>query len=113
MPSTIFLIPLDNCAAWHRGPFERHNTIQLPLADDHAAAMLPEMARQVLNSHRQLKVFSNARMPDVEAGMMKGVGRRICFAAPLPLPHEARQSLESIFVKPIALPVSRAADLPR
>ena len=49
--STILLVPLHDCSAWHGRTFQRHNAIQTPLADNHAAGMLTKMARQILDAH--------------------------------------------------------------
>jgi hypothetical protein len=43
----VFLVPLHHHAAGHAGRFERDHGIELPLADDHAAGMLAQVARQI------------------------------------------------------------------
>ena len=45
----IVLVPLRDDAAGHRGVFQRHNRTERALADDHAAGMLAEMARQPIH----------------------------------------------------------------
>ena len=85
----VLFVPLNDCATGHRGAFQRHNVIQLSLADHHASAVLSEVARQVSNPHRELDVFGDTRMANVEACMMKGVRHRIGLAAPFPLPDKA------------------------
>ena len=45
----IFFVPLDDDAAGHGGGFERHDGIELALADHHAAGMLAEVTRQILD----------------------------------------------------------------
>jgi hypothetical protein len=51
---TILFIPLDERATWHGRPFQRHDLIELPLADQHAPAMLPKMTRKSLDAHGYL-----------------------------------------------------------
>ena len=43
----VFFIPLHHHAAGHRGRLERNDRVQLALADDHAAGVLAQMARQI------------------------------------------------------------------
>jgi IS5 family transposase len=50
----VVFVPLDDNSTRHRRRLKGHNRIQLPLADDHAARMLTEMARQVLHSLAQV-----------------------------------------------------------
>ena len=45
----VFFVPLHDDAAGHGGGFQRNDGIELSLADDHAAGVLAEMARQVLH----------------------------------------------------------------
>ena len=56
----IFFVPLDDDAIGHGGRLERNDGIELSLADDHAAGMLPEMARQILHG--------DSRVPGICAG---------------------------------------------
>ncbi len=64
----ILLVPLHHDAAGHRRGFQRHHRIQLSLADDHAAGVLSQVARQVLDGEAKLEEFLHARMAQVEAG---------------------------------------------
>ena len=43
----VFLVPLDDDAARHGGRLQRHNAIELTLADHHAAGVLAQMAGQI------------------------------------------------------------------
>ena len=45
----VVLVPLDDDAAGHRGVFERDDLVEPALADHHAAGMLAEVPRQVLD----------------------------------------------------------------
>jgi hypothetical protein len=50
----VFLVPLDDGAAGHGGALEGDDAVELALADDHAAGVLAEMARQVLQAVAEL-----------------------------------------------------------
>ena len=54
----IFFIPLHDDAAGHGSRLERNNGIKLSLADDHAARVLAEMARQVLHGEAEFVIFA-------------------------------------------------------
>ena len=45
----VVLVPLHDHAAGHAGVLERHDGVELALADHHAAGMLAEMPRQILH----------------------------------------------------------------
>ena len=45
----VVLVPLDDDAIGHRGVFERDDLVEASLADHHAAGMLAEVARQILD----------------------------------------------------------------
>ena len=45
----VVLVPLHDDAAGHAGVLERHDGVELALADHHAAGMLAEMPRQILH----------------------------------------------------------------
>ena len=51
----IFLVPLDDHAAGHCGWLQWNDGIELALANDHAAGMLAEMARQILDGHVEIE----------------------------------------------------------
>ena len=46
----VVLVPLDHRPVRHRGVLDRHDFVEVVLADHHAARMLAEMARQVLDA---------------------------------------------------------------
>ena len=58
----IVLVPLHHRAARHGGIFQRHDLVEPALADDHAAGMLPEMARQAVDAVIELDQRPKARM---------------------------------------------------
>ena len=64
----VFFIPLHHHAAGHGGGLQRHHGIERALADHHAAGMLAEVARQILDHAVELEKFADARMVDVETG---------------------------------------------
>ena len=73
----VFFVPLDDDAAGHAGGFEGHDGIELVLADDHAAGVLAEVARQVLREFVELEEFAHLGRIEVEAGIVKA-GARWC-----------------------------------
>ncbi len=95
----VFLVPLDDGAAGHGGALERNDVVELALADDHAAGVLAEVAREVLQADAELEVFGDARVLDVEAGVVEGVGHGVVLAAPLPLADERGEAAEGFLVE--------------
>ena len=63
----ILLVPLHHHAARHARVLERHDGIQIALADHHAAGMLPEMARQAPDIEAEPQPVLDARVAAVEA----------------------------------------------
>ena len=57
----VILVPLHDHTAGHRCRLERHHRIELALADHHAAGMLPEMPRQILDPSPQVREYPHAR----------------------------------------------------
>ncbi len=64
----VFLVPLHDDAAGHGGGFERNDVIETSLADDHAAGVLAEMARHVLQGYDDIEKFADLQVVEVEAG---------------------------------------------
>ena len=85
----VFLVPLHDGAAGHGGALDGDDAIQHSGADDHAAGVLAEMARQVLHAQAQVEIARDARMTDVEAGLIEVARHGVVFAAPLPVAHQA------------------------
>ena len=90
----IFLVPLHDHAAGHRGRLERDHGIELPLADDHAAGMLAQMARQILHGLAKLEEFANAPMLEVEAGVAELALERVAGVLVFPRADEGGQPIE-------------------
>ena len=95
----IFLVPLHDHAARHGGRFQRHDGIQLSLADDHAAGVLAEMARQVLKRQAELEELANARMAQVESGIAKLALQRVAGIFVLPCTDQPGKTVESFFIE--------------
>ena len=87
--------------------------VQLALADDHAAGVLAEMAWQVLHAHAELKILGDARMLQVEAGVMEAMRHGVVLPRHSHWLTRLDSAQASPASKPSALPTSRAADLPR
>ena len=106
----IFFVPLHDDAAGHGGGFERDDGIELSLADDHAAGVLAEMARQILHRDAEFEIFAQARMVEVESGIAEAAVEGVVVVAEFPGGDSGRNFLERVFgSKPSALPISRAA----
>ena len=63
----IVLVPLDDDAAGHAGVLERHDGVELALADDHATRMLTEMPRQILHLRPQARELPHAIRLEIQA----------------------------------------------
>src|SRR5260370_34349314 len=61
--------------------------------------MLAQMPRQVLDAFAQLPVFSDARMIQVEAHLVKMIFERIGWTAPFTAVHHARKLVESLLIE--------------
>ena len=88
----IFFVPLDHDAARHGGGLERHDRIELALADHHAAGVLAQMARQVLHGDIQLEEFANAAVARIETGFVELALGGVARILPLPSARQARQA---------------------
>src|SRR6266849_1506649 len=85
--STVFLIPLDDGAPRHRGPFQRNNRSELPRADHHAARVLPEMTRKVLQPLADVQVGGDTTMMQIETSSAETVVQCVCRTLPFPGTH--------------------------
>ena len=61
--------------------------------------MLAQMPRQVLDAFAQLPVFSDARMIQIEAHLLKMIFEVIRRTAPFAAVHHARKLVESLLIK--------------
>src|SRR6266481_10032752 len=62
--------------------------------------MLAQMPRQILDAFAQLPVFSDARMIQVEAHLLKMIFEVIRRTAPFAAVHYARKLVESLLIEP-------------
>ena len=111
----VVLVPLHDDAARHRRLLQRHDRVELALADDHAAGVLAEMPRQVLDRVVERDEGRMRGSPSVEARLLELALERVhrC-RGNSPAAHEAAKSGRSIgSSKSSALPISRAALRPR
>ena len=83
----IVFVPLDDGAAGHGGAFEGDDVIELALADDHAAGVLAEVAREVLEADAELEVFGDARVLQVKASILKRVRHGVRGTTPFKVVH--------------------------
>src|SRR5688572_21045622 len=67
----VVLVPLDDGSAGHCGRLERHDRIELALADDHSSRVLPQMAWQILQSQTQVEKLSYPKVAYVESSAVK------------------------------------------
>ena len=89
----IVFVPLQHDAAGHARVFERHDAVELPLADHHAAGMLAEMPRQILHARPELGEPSERRMIEIAAGIDHPLPQRVGGIDELELVHHLRQPI--------------------
>ena len=93
------LVPLHDRAVRHRRRLQRNHGIELALADHHAAGVLAQMPRQILQSHAQRKKLSDARMPHIESGLAE-IDRQCIFRILIPPgADQLRQLLEHVEIE--------------
>ena len=110
----IFFVPLHDDAAGHGGGLQRHDGIELALADHHAAGMLAEMARQILDGRVELEEFADQRVFERKAGFAKLAFGGFLGIVPAPRRNQRRRAApDRGSSKPSTLPISRAAERPR
>ena len=73
----IVFVPLDDDAAGHRGRFERDDFVEPSFGHDHAAGMLPEVPRQILDLHLEAHEVLHAQIGRIEAGAFQLRGHRL------------------------------------
>ena len=65
---TVVLVPLDDDSILHGSWFERHDLVETPSGDDHAARVLAQMAWQIVDAGPQASEQSGAGRGGIEAG---------------------------------------------
>ena len=110
----IFLVPLHDHAAGHGGGLERDDGIELALADHHAAGMLAEVARQILDGHVEIQEFRDQRMLSGAKPASRNWRSAVSLGSVQPQAGtSAEMRARSGSSKPSTLPMSRAAERPR
>jgi hypothetical protein len=92
----VVLVPLDHRAARHGGGLERHHAVEPALTDHHAAGVLAEMPRQVLDRRPHAREVLDAQVAGIAAGLTEMRGERIAGVLVLPVAHELGQPLDEI-----------------
>ena len=90
----VFLVPLHDDAARHAGVLERHDRRQRPLADDHAAGVLSEMARQVLHLLPQLREMHHLGTLGIHAHRLHVLRERVVGVLELEVVHHLREPVD-------------------
>ena len=85
----IIFVPLHDHTAGHGRRLERNHGIELSLADHHAARMLAQVTRQVLNSEIQLQKFSDALVREIQARVLELALGRVFRIFPFPGAYQA------------------------
>src|SRR3984885_15350236 len=102
--SAIFFVPLHDGASRHGCAFERHNAIQLALADHHAARVLTEMTRQALNARTEFEVFGDTWVFQVKARILERLRHGVGWAAPFKMVHQSGMPQRRFREEPKSLP---------
>ena len=95
----IVLVPLHDDAAGHRGRFERHDRIELALANHHPAGMLTEMPRQILDAHPQLGERPHARHVERQTDGLQIPAQRLVRIRELEMVHHLGQPIDRIVIE--------------
>ena len=95
----VFLVPLDDHAAGHGGRLERHDRVELPLADHHASGVLAEVARQVLDCETKLQELADTRTGEIAARVAEVALQRVLLVLVFPGADEAGQAVERLRLK--------------
>ena len=90
----VVLVPLHDDAAGHARVFERHARVELPLADHHAAGVLPEMPRQILHLAPQPREQADARRVLIEADRRHLPRQRVARIDELEVVHHLREPVD-------------------
>src|SRR5262249_53308233 len=79
---------------------QRNHGIERTLADHHAAGMLAEMPRQILQAHTQIQILGDAMVAEVKASVVEVTVKSIVGAAPLPAADQRGETVQRLHVKP-------------
>ncbi len=92
----VVLVPLDDDAVGHRGVFERDDLVEASLANHHAAGMLAEMPRQILDLLPETAEDLDGRVLRVDARVVQVALQRLRGIDPFELIHHLRQGVDEI-----------------
>ena len=104
----VVLVPLDDRAPGHGGGLEWDHAVEPSGADDHAARVLAEMARQILDGRPEMGEVAHDRLAGIAAGLAEMDQEAIARILVFPVADEPRQ--------PVAerrRQAERLADFPR
>ena len=104
----VLLVPLHDHAAGHAGVLERHHLIEPVLADDHAAAVLAQMPRQILHPVPEIGELAHPRIDAVHADLAQVPGQRLAAVHELEAVHQLGEPIDQVGVK-----AQRLAHFPR
>ncbi len=96
----VVLVPLHDHASRHRGVLERHDLVEPALADHHAARVLAEMPRQVLQVAPEPAELPVALVARIEARLAQVARQRLVRIDELELPHQPRDPIDRLGVEP-------------
>ena len=87
----VVLVPLHDRAPGHGGRLERDHAVEPSRADDHAARVLAEMARQVLDGRPEAGEVAHDRLLGIAAGLAEVDQERVARILVFPVADEPRQ----------------------
>ena len=92
----VFLVPLDDGAARHRRGLERHHLIEPALGHDHAARVLAEMTRKILNVVEEAGEDLEPQVRAIDARAFETRVERVLRVVPLETAHLARDVVDHV-----------------
>ena len=104
----VVLVPLHHAAAGHGGGLERHHAVEAPLGDHHAARVLAQVPRQILDAAPEPGEVLHARLGGIAAGLAQVREQAVARIRVLPVAHELGEPLDRVGGQPQGL-----ADLAR
>src|SRR5215472_13610753 len=96
----VVLVPLHDYASGHGGRLQGDHRIERALADHHAAGVLAEMTRQILQAHAQVQIFRDALMSQIKTGIAEMTIESIFRSVPLPSTDKSGETVQGLHVEP-------------
>ena len=90
----VVLVPLHDHAAGHRGGLERHDLVEAPRGDDHAARVLAEVARQPRDLLAESEIKPDAAIVFREPRFGGAVLQRVEVGGELEVRQQPREAIE-------------------